>query len=224
MVTVSDIEGHTQAAKKAFESHANAMRRLIRDNRSLTIEMCRWMSMNVSVFDDVAMALAIGAADPDQTLQGRVKHALAALRDSSPDLALVFETALMEGLRAAILLRLARVDGATENGRRVLRTLLDDLSGTLVPRIVDLGMAARARRGRLSRIAAAVRAVFSRLAGWPAGAMPYFGARDRASPSMWDAHRHPGERLAQEEGARVSESVRVEIIVPTLDDSLSRDG
>ncbi len=51
MVTVSDIEGHRQAAKKAFESHANAMNKLIQENRSLTIDMCRWMSMNVSVFD-----------------------------------------------------------------------------------------------------------------------------------------------------------------------------
>lgn len=112
--------------------------------------MCCWMSMNVSVFDDVAMGLAIGAADPDRTLQARVAHALAALRDGSPALAVTFETALIEGLRAAILLRLSRVDGATENGRKVLQALQDELSSTLVPRIVDLGMAARAKRGRLS--------------------------------------------------------------------------
>ncbi len=72
----------------------------------------------------VAMALAIGAADPDTRLQARVEHAVASLRDGSPALAGTFETALTEGLRAAILLRLSRVDGATENGRKVLRALL----------------------------------------------------------------------------------------------------
>ncbi len=225
MVTVSDIEGHRQAAKKAFESHANAMNKLIQENRSLTIDMCRWMSMNVSVFDDVAMALGIGAADPDRSLQARVEHAVAALRDGSPALAVTFETALIEGLRAAILLRLSRVDGATENGRKVLRALLDELSSTLVPRIVDLGMAARAKRGRLSRISAAFRAVFSRLAGWPAGAEPHFGVRDRASPHVRAADlQSDQELLAGGEAARAAQIGREDTIVPTSDEPLSLDG
>ncbi len=224
MVTVSDIERHRQAARRAFESHANAMNKLIKENRSLSIDMCRWMSMNVSVFDDVAMSLAIGAADPDPRLQARVEHAVAALRDGSPALAVAFEAALIEGLRAAVLLRLSRADGATENGRRVLGALLDELSSTLVPRIVDLGMAARAKRGRLSRIAAAVRAVFSRLAGRRAGAVPYFGARDRASPHVRAADlQSDHEMFAGGETARAPQIVREDTIALTSDGSLSRD-
>jgi hypothetical protein len=225
MVTVGDIEAHRQAARKAFDIHANAMGKLIQGNRSLDIDMCRWMSMNVSVFDDVALALAMGAADPDKTLQGRVEHAVKALRDSAPDLALAFETALTAGLRAAILLRLGRVDGATENGRRALRALLDELTSTLVPRIVDLGMASRARRGRFSRIAAAIRSVFSRLAGSKAGALPFFGVRDGALSPRRAAHtQSPHELLGEEEVVTIPKLVRENTIVSISDEPLSRDG
>ncbi|HEX4766492.1 MAG TPA: hypothetical protein VH414_09465 [Lichenihabitans sp.] len=187
MVTVTEIERHRLAARQAFDSHADAMGKLIRGNRALTTEMCRWMSMNVSVFDDVATALAAGASGTDEVLQRRVADEVAALRRRDPDMAATFELALIEGLRSAILLRLARPEGATENGRRALLALLGASSWTLVPQIVDLGMAARLKRGRLRRIGAALGAGLTRVMGLPNGALP-FGPRNRPVAALRGLH------------------------------------
>ncbi len=187
MVTVTEIERHRLAARQAFDSHADAMGKLIRGNSALTTEMCRWMSMNVSVFDDVATVLAAGAAGTDETLQRHVADELTALRRRDPDIAATFELAMVEGLRSAILLRLARPEGATENGRRALLALLGASSWTLVPQIVDLGMAARLKRGRLRRIGAALGVGLSRVMGLSSGAPP-FGPRTRDIPARRAVH------------------------------------
>ena len=176
MVTAGEIDRRGAAARSAFSSHADAMGTLIRNSSILSIEMCRWMSMNVSVFDDVAFALATGAPDADTALHSRVAEAIAELRASDPAVAGTFETAMIEGLCAAILLRLARADGATENGRRALEFVLDTVSTALVPRIVDLGMAARAKRGRLSRIAASLGGGLLDLIGLSGRALSVFGS------------------------------------------------
>ena len=206
MVTVAEIERHRLAARQAFDAHADAMGRLIRGNRALSTEMCRWMSMNVSVFDDVATALAAGASGTDEILQRRVADELAALRRRDPDMAATFELALVEGLRSAILLRLARPDGATESGRRALLALLGASSWTLVPKIVDLGMGARLKRGRLRRIAAALGAGLGRVMGLSAGPSSTFGSRSRAAsatravrlPDPVETERTPGTAAPDE--------------------------
>lgn len=214
MVTVSDVNSRSAAARSAFRTHADAMGTLIRNSGSLSVEMCRWMSMNVSVFDDVAFALATGAPDPDAALQSRVASAVAALREGDRALAGAFETAMIEGLCAAILLRMARADGATENGRRALQLVLDTASTALVPRIVDLGMAARAKRGRLSRMAAALGERLLGPVGLSGRAVPLFGSSLRTPFPAQAAYLAPDRASPAGAPANEARPARGSVLVP----------
>ncbi len=213
MVTVGDVNSRSAAARSAFRNHADAMGILIKNSGSLSIEMCRWMSMNVSVFDDVAFALATGAPDPDAALQSRVASAVVALRDRDRALAGAFETAMIEGLCAAILLRMARADGATENARRALQFVLDMMSAALVPRIVDLGMAARARRGRLSRMAAALGERLLGLVGLSSRAASLFGSSIRTPYPAGAAYLTP-DRASPAGAPAEAEPARASVLTP----------
>ena len=213
MVTVGEVNSRSAAARSAFRNHADAMGALIRNSGSLSVDMCRWMSMNVSVFDDVAFALATGAPDPDAALQSRVVSAMAALRHDDRALAGAFETAMIEGLCAAILLRMARADGATENGHRALQLVLDTASTALVPRIVDLGMAARAKRGRLSRMAASLGGHLLGLAGLSGRAAPLFGPSIRTPFPAQAAYLTPEHASVAGASANQAQPARGSVLV-----------